>query len=73
MNRKNVWLLQEARALVIDMCAGQLEQPNIPAATIVVTLLRKYPINSFNSFTAELFLDFMFNIVLPAQVDGGAS
>ena len=36
LNRKNVWPLQEARALVIDMCAGQLERPNIPVTTIVL-------------------------------------
>ena len=28
---KNDWPLQDACALVIDMCAGQLERPNIPA------------------------------------------
>ena len=31
---KNDRPLKEARALVIDMCAGQLERPNIPASRL---------------------------------------
>ena len=34
ISRKNEWPLQKARALVIYMCAGQQEWPNIPASTI---------------------------------------
>ena len=34
MSRKNDWPLLEACALVVDICAGQLEQPNILASTI---------------------------------------
>ena len=34
MSRKNDWPLKEARALVIDMCSGQLERPNILASTL---------------------------------------
>ena len=39
--------LYEARALVIDMCTGQLEQPNIPASRLVL--------NDFATFYPRLF------------------
>ena len=39
MSRKNYWPLKEARALVIDMCAVQLDRPNISATTISPLLL----------------------------------
>ena len=38
ISRKNDWPLKEAHALVIDMCAGKLEWPNIPASTIVLVI-----------------------------------
>ena len=33
ISRKNDWPFEEAHTLVIDMCAGQLERPNIVASS----------------------------------------
>ena len=38
ISRKNDRPLQEARALVVDMCAGQLERPNIPVTTLYFSI-----------------------------------